>query len=294
MLKTSAILITISAGAVLLWRASSLGAGELAKHPSLDNVAVESAVKHLRTAQKGSDMESVRSGIADAVDELGEKHFATEMLSSVESEAPTDIAQLQQGLGRVIESLTFRPWMEAEVPVGFPRFTPVHHIEVKTLPDYRMARAAMPNTPSRGGNGAFWKLFSHIKRNDIAMTAPVQMDYTGSDEDAEVASMAFLYGSKKIGAPGQDSADKTVEIIDIPEQDVVSIGVRGRMTPASLEAAQRRLLSWLDDHKAEHRVAGPLRRMGYNSPFISEDRAFFEVQIPVEKVKKTVVASSNS
>ena len=291
MLKMSAILIAISAGAVLMWRVSSLGAGELAKHPTLDNAAVESAVKHLRTAQKGSDMESVRSGIADAVDELGEKHFATEMLSSVEFEAPTDIAQLQQSLGRVIESLTFRPWMEAAVPVGFPRFTPVHHIEVKTLPDYRMARASMPATQSRG-NGAFWKLFSHIKRNDIAMTAPVQMDYTDSDKGAEVASMAFLYGSQKIGAPGQDVADKTVEIIDILKQDVVSMGVRGRITPDSLEAAHSQLLTWLDDHKSEYRAAGPLRRMCYNSPFISEDRAFFEVQIPVEKVKQAVVARS--
>lgn len=293
MLKISAVLFAISAGAILLWRLSSLGAGELAKHPSLDSAAVESGVKHLRMAQKGSDKEFISARIAAAVDELGEDHFATEMLSTAESEAQADIEQLQQGLSRVIESLTFRPWMEAKVPEGFPKFTPVHHIEVKTLPDYRMARATMPTTQGRG-NGAFWKLFSHIKRNEIAMTAPVQMDYTGSDKDAEVASMAFLYGSQKIGAPGQDSADKTVEIIDIPKQHVVSIGVRGRVTPDSLEAAHRQLLKWLDDHKDEYRASGPLRRMGYNSPFIPKDRAFFEVQIPVEKVKQTVVARSQS
>lgn len=294
MLKMSAVLFAISAGAVLLWRVSSLGAGELAKHPSLDSASVDTAATHLRMAQKGSDMKTISTRIAAAVDELGEEHFATEMLATAESEAQADMEQLQQGLSRVIESLTFRPWMEAKVPEGFPEFTPVHHIEVKTLPDYRMARASMPTTQDRGGNGAFWKLFSHIKRNEIAMTAPVQMDYTGSDEDAEVASMAFLYGSQKIGAPGQDSADNTVEIIDLPEQDVVSIGVRGRMTPDSLEVAHRQLLKWLDDHKSEYRAAGPLRRMGYNSPFISEDRAFFEVQIPVEKVKTTVVARSSS
>jgi len=184
--------------------------------------------------------------------------------------------------------------MEAKLPEGFPEFTPVHHVEVKTLPDYRMARASMPDAQRRGANGVFWKLFSHIKRNDMAMTAPVQMDYTGSDEDAEVASMAFLYGSRKIGEPGKDSAINGVEVVDVPEQDVVSIGVRGRMTPESIERGHRALLKWLDAHKADYRPSGPLRRMGYNSPFIPGDRAFFEVQIPVEHVKNREVPEAAS
>ena len=43
MLKMSAILVVVSAAALLLWGMSTLGAGELAKHPNLDNAAVESA-----------------------------------------------------------------------------------------------------------------------------------------------------------------------------------------------------------------------------------------------------------
>ena len=229
-------------------------------------------------------METLTARIADAVDELGETHFATAMLSRAEAEAQADIDGLRDDLSRVIESLTFRPWLEASVPEGFPEFTPVHHIEVKTLPNYRMARASMPSTQRRGENGAFWKLFNHIKRNDIAMTAPVQMDYTSSGEDAEVASMAFLYGSRKIGEPGKDSADNGVETVDIPTQDVLSIGVRGRMTPASLERGHQALLEWQND-QVDYRPSGPLCRLGYNSPFISADRAFFELQIPVEKVE---------
>ena len=290
MLKMSAILVVVSAAAALLWQVSSLGAGELAKHPELDNSAVKSAVQHLRSAKQGSDMDVVRAEIAAAIESLGDEHFGARMLSTAASEAQSDIERLQSNVGRVIESLTFRPWMEADVPEGFPRFTPVHHIEVKTLPEYRMARASMPKTPQRGQNGAFWKLFSHIKRNDIAMTAPVQMDYTGNDDDAEVKSMAFLYGSMKIGAAGNDSADSSVVVVDIPEQDVVSIGVRGRMTPESLESGHQALQKWLSDHGAEYRPAGPLRRMGYNSPFIPKDRAFFELQIPVEKVELTETA----
>lgn len=285
MVKMSAIFVVVSAAAALLWRVSSLGAGELATHPNLDNAAVESAVKHLRSAKRGSDLEVVRAGIALAIESVGDEHFAARMLTTAESETQSDLKRLQNDVDRVIESLTFRPWMESSLPVGFPKFTPVHHIEVKRLPEYRMARASMPATQGWGGNGAFWKLFSHIKRNDIAMTAPVQMDYTGSDDDAEIKSMSFLYGSMEIGVPGNDSADSSVEVVDIPEQHVVSLGVRGRMTPESVANGHRALLDWLSDHEYTYRPSGPLRRMGYNSPFVPQDRAYFELQVPVEKVQ---------
>jgi hypothetical protein len=284
MFRISAALVAISAGGVLLWRVSSLGAGELATHSSLDRATVVSAISHLRMAQQRSDMKAVSTCIADAVHDLGVGHFASTMLANAESEARNDVDKLHQGVSRVIESLTFRPWMEAEVPEGFPEFTPVHHIEVKTLPEYRMARATMVATQQPGENGAFWKLFSHIKRNNIAMTAPVQMDYTGSAENAEVASMAFLYGSLRIGASGSAAAENGVEIVDIPEQEVVCIGVRGQMKGDAVETAHRALLKWLASHDSEFRVSGPLRRMGYNSPFIPSDRAFFEVQIPVQRL----------
>jgi len=103
-------------------------------------------LKHLRTAQQNSGMEAVSARIADASRELGSEHFASVMLATAISEAREDVDKLQQGVSRIIESLTFGPWMEAEVPEGFPEFAPVHHIEVKTLPDYRMARAKMTVT----------------------------------------------------------------------------------------------------------------------------------------------------
>lgn len=120
---------------------------------------------------------------------------------------------------------------------------------------------------------------------------------SANDEDAAVASMAFPYGTQKIGAPGLDSSDNTVEVIDIPAQDVVSIGIRGRMSAESLERGHRALLSWLKDHESRYRVTGPLRQMGYNSPFIPEIRAFFELQIPVKAVdhpSESVVLSDRS
>ena len=287
MFRISATLVALSAGAVLLWRVSSLGAGEVATHSSLDRATVVSAISHLRMAQQRLDMETVSACIADAVHDLGAGHFASAMLANAESEARNNVDKLHLGVSRVIESLTFRPWMEAEVPEGFPEFTPVHHIEVKTLPEYRMARAAMVATQQSGENSAFWKLFGHIKRNNIAMTTPVQMDYTGSTETAKVASMAFLYGSLRIGTSGSAAVENGVEIVDIPEQEVVCIGVRGQMKGNAIEAAHQALLKWLASHNSEFRASGPLRRMGYNSPFVPSDRAFFEVQIPVQRLTES-------
>lgn len=85
-----------------------------------------------------------------------------------------------------MESLAFRPWMDAKVLEGFPEFTLVRYIKVKTLPDYSMAREFMPNTQNRSGNGAFWQLFRHIKRNEIAIIAPVRLDYLCSGKNAKV------------------------------------------------------------------------------------------------------------
>lgn len=35
---------------------------------------------------------------------------------------------------------------------------------------------------------------------------------------------------------------------------------------------------------SQYEQSGPVRVMGYNSPFVARDRQFFEVQIPVREV----------
>ena len=293
MLKVLMIFAVVAVSAGLVWRARLPGAGEPAKHPGLDSTSVKDAVQSLRAISQDSSMAIVTTKIALAVAILGEKHFATQMLLTAQESSGIDIEQLRNSVNRVVESLTFRPWLEAELPQGFPRFTPVHHIEVKTLPEYRMARVSMQDTQRKRDNGAFWKLFSHIKRHDIAMTTPVQLDYSGNAA-VEVASMAFLYGSRQVGLTGQDPSDKSVEVVDLPKQDVVSIGIRGRMSSESVLLGHRALLAWLRLHGDEYRKCGVLRRMGYNSPFISADRAFYELQIPIERIERPVIVKNGS
>ena len=185
---------------------------------------------------------------------------------------------LQEGLRDAKATLAFKPFIEAPVPEGFPEPTRVGEIQVKQYPAYRLARTQVRD----GETGAFWTLFGHIKKKEIAMTAPVEMTYTGSaKEQLKQQSMAFLYRTTKQGTPGKEG---TVEVIDIPAMAVLSFGMRGDVTKARLAEAKAHLDAWLKQHAKEYEASGPLRVMGYNSPFVSADRRFTEVEIPVRRI----------
>jgi len=184
-----------------------------------------------------------------------------------------------------------RPWMfsEASLPAGFPAPGPVGEVIVKTYPAHRMARAAA----GKGANGMFMKLFRHIERNEIAMTAPVVMGWPaenaaegGGDAAGKQPatqgpeSMAFLYGKPTLGAAGADPADPIVLVEDVPETVVVSVGLRGSYDEATMNRGLERLRAWLGEHP-EWTVAGAPRSLAYNSPFVPGFAKYSEVQIPV-------------
>lgn len=266
-----------------LWKTDIIRAGESAKHSALDDKSVPLAIAALKAEADSSDAKQLRRAINRAIAILEPQHYASQMLAA-ESQAATDVAELQRCMERALESLSFRPWMEADMPASFPEFTPVHHIEVKTMPSYRMARVQMKAANGKRNSGAFWSLFNHIKRNDIAMTAPVQVDYESANASAGEASMAFLYGSKELGSLGADTKDGQVKVTDMKPHQVVSIGVRGKMSEDAVMKAHSRLRVWLESHADQYVASGPLRKMGYNSPFLPDSRKFFEVQIPVAAV----------
>ena len=166
----------------------------------------------------------------------------------------------------------FQPIKEAEMPKGFPGYTPVGQIEVKQYPAYRKA--------STSGLAEFWTLFLHIKQNNVTMTAPVEMDY-GDPRAAKSKerSMSFLYERPDQGSTGKQGF---VEVTDVPAMTVVSIGCRGERTAAAVAEAREKLLKWLDEKKEDYVSVGPMRVMGYNSPFVPRNKNFFEVQVPVK------------
>ncbi|MBN2561017.1 MAG: heme-binding protein [Phycisphaerae bacterium] len=186
-----------------------------------------------------------------------------------------------------------RPFMfkEAKLPAGFPVPGPVGEIIIKKYPAYRIARIQRGEGGVQGGpNVMFRPLFNHIKRNDIPMTAPVEMGYPERVEPGEGAtSMAFLYGEPSWGTSGADAADQRVVVVDVPAMTVLSIGVRGGYTDANFEKAIRKLEAWVQQHADEVRVVGPPRYMGYNSPFVLGFLKYGEVQLPVEIMGKADV-----
>ena len=187
-----------------------------------------------------------------------------------------------------------RPFMfkEAKLPRGFPPPGPVGQIIVKDYPAYRLARVRSGKEGVSGGpNAMFNPLFNHIKRNDIPMTAPVEISYPNrphvADEKdrAHAESMAFLYGDPAWGKLGADDADHRVVVEDVPAMKVVSIGVRGSYTDAHFSRALSRLIEWIQARSNEFQVVGPPRYLGYNSPFVLGFLRYGEVQLPIEKVK---------
>ena len=239
--------------------------------------AAASLTQALQTAGSGPEAFQTLVRAGEAVrDDLGESRYATLLGASLENarwRAVVDEERarrwLVQELKRAAQDLAFEPFIEAELPVGFPAPTPVQEIQLKRFPGYRMAF-----TPTASANGGFWTLFNHIKRNDIAMTAPVEMTY---ERGVKQARMAFLYRSTELGETGTDG---TVEVVDIEAAWAVSIGCRGANTREAMAEARRLLESWIGE-RDDLEIAGDLRLMGYNSPMVSTSRRYFEVQIPV-------------
>ncbi len=56
------------------------------------------------------------------------------------------------------------------------------------------------------------------------------------------------------------------------------------MSDDAVKKAHTRLRKWLEVNADEYVASGPLRKMGYNSPFLPNSRKFFEVQIPVKSL----------
>ncbi len=239
-----------------------------------------------RSLKKSSTMEDWQAVVDEAAAALPDDHYGRAMLNNAVERAQRQstesemVERMRQELEWTRESLTFVPVDEGELPQGFPEITPVNVIEVKSYPAYRIARAGMTN----GDNGTFMRLFGHIKRNDIAMTVPVEINYESTGAGADQESMAFLYRRPEMGSTGADPADGRVEVVDVPAGTFISIGCRGKTSRSQIDFAVKRLEEWLATQGTEYEAAGAMRTMSYNSPFVLPFNRYFEVQIPVRKV----------
>jgi len=167
--------------------------------------------------------------------------------------------------------------VSAALPDRWPVPTAPDAIELKQYPPTRQAVVET----SGGRGGAFWPLFRHISRRDIAMTAPVVMTGDMAGEDRGAASMAFLYRRAELGPTG--AAESGVRVEDTTRITVLSIGFIGDRSDRRPERERQRLESWLEQQPAGGRwtaIGGP-RLLGYNGPDIPVARRWWELQLPV-------------
>ncbi|MEQ1633839.1 MAG: heme-binding protein [Planctomycetota bacterium] len=237
-----------------------------------------------RPAQRWADLQVLASHVQDLLpdDSAADRRLAaaiTTAKSLVRTEgAGAAAVKLRLLLADLDFDLVFSPVREADLPKGFPPFAAVDEIELRDYPAYRMVKAPMRKN---GSMSAFWMLFNHIKKNDIAMTTPVQIDFESDGTAAQEASMAFLYGDPAIG---EAAVAGKVDVVDVAAQTVLSLGARGYERQDRLEELHRRLQQFLAAHASEFEPAGTMRMLNYNSPSVGDDRRYFEVQLPVRRV----------
>ena len=170
------------------------------------------------------------------------------------------------------------------LPAGYPDPTPPGAIELKKYPQVRRAEIQGSMNPDLGMNFAFFPLVNHIKKRDIAMTSPVEMDYAGlkSDQPAKPKAwtMSFLYRTKDLGPAGPDPRNKKVAVVDRAPVTVVAIGIQGGYDFKLIQRHLTKLDEWLAAHPDWERAGEP-RALYYNGPEKRDADKWAEAQIPV-------------
>jgi hypothetical protein len=156
---------------------------------------------------------------------------------------------------------------EAPLPKGWPAPGPYDEVSEKNYPKYRAA------VTTGGGGMSFWTLFSHIKKKEIPMTAPVEMKMVNKGEKMEKVDMAFLYQSTDVGTIGSDG--KKVEVKDVETSQVLSYTWMGADSKAKVNEAKGALDTEL---KKRGLVAQSFRMLGYNGPGTPRSKHTYELQ----------------
>ncbi|MGJ8697957.1 MAG: heme-binding protein [Verrucomicrobiaceae bacterium] len=156
---------------------------------------------------------------------------------------------------------------EAPLPKGWPTPGPFNEVALKEYPTYRAAF-----TPAKGTTMSFWRLFGHIKKKDIPMTAPVEMTME-KDDPTEMTAMAFLYQDTTVGTPGKDG--EKVEVRDVPKTKALTYAWMGARNDDAIEKAKAAIEKTLAEKKL---IVTGYRVLGYNGPGTPKAKRTHELQ----------------
>ncbi|MEM8868673.1 MAG: heme-binding protein [Verrucomicrobiota bacterium] len=149
--------------------------------------------------------------------------------------------------------------------------TEVGRIEIKTLPAAIIIASTSDSGYFDSNNGLFMPLFRYIQRNDIAMTTPV--------EAAIQPGEMYFYITAHAAADTLSSTEQ-IDLQELPERRVASIGARGSYNRCNFESAKATLNQWLAEQE-NYKAAGPARGAFWNGPMTPGLFKRFEVHIPV-------------
>ncbi len=217
---------------------------------------------------EAGDVEAPLAALRETLQGMSPEMPVHEQLAWLLKDNPIDEAKLLESLQAALAMVAFVPSQDADLPDGFPTFTPVGFIQVKQYPASRAATSS-----------GFWPLFMHIKSKGIAMTTPVKMEYADGDGRPRQQDMSFYYGDAEMGAA---SPNGSVSVNDRPAETVVSLGLRGRMRDDAIADAANRLERWVRA-QSQYAAAGDYRVMAYSEPATPRQDKYYEVQIPLQK-----------
>ena len=143
--------------------------------------------------------------------------------------------------------------------------------EFKTLPAGVLLKAQGQGNYFSESNRLFRPLFNYISTHNIAMTTPVEAKI---DEAAMYFWVAQSEQSKVAGSGAG------VEVLEIPERRVASLGARGSYSAANFAKTREALTAWLSTQPGVE-AAGPAYGVYWNGPFTPGFLKRFEVHLPV-------------
>ena len=156
---------------------------------------------------------------------------------------------------------------------AFPKTT-VETIEVKVLPPATLFASTSDAHYIERNNSLFRPLFRYIQAHDIAMTTPVEAEM-------QPGVMYFYIG----GDASERELPETdeVDVVQLPERKVLSIGIRGSYNAKNFAKGEARLREWLAG-QSDYIAAGPARAVYWNGPFTLGLLKRSEVHIPIHRL----------
>ena len=168
--------------------------------------------------------------------------------------------------------LIFLPSIAIATEQAFPP-SPVGMPEIKTLPAGVLLKSSGSGNYFDQANRLFRPLFRYISTHDIAMTTPVEAKVDGT-------AMCFWVAPSQ-RAKVVDSGGG-VEVVEVPERLVVSLGARGGYSEKNFVEVRDKLQDWLSI-QPQLEATGPAYGVFWNGPFLPGFLKRFEVHVPVRR-----------